>query len=273
MQKIILPQEQINEIIEKYNNNWSQKQIANSLNITRGVVKRILLEQSIPLRERTSKYFSDINKFEKIDNPEKAYWLGFIAADGCNYQREHNASIIININQKDREHLEKFKQFLNSNVNIIDFEQNQGFSNKTPMSKIVINSKKMSQDLFNKGIVPNKSLILQKPNIPEEYYLSYILGYFDGDGSIYQTNCNNNFSISIQGTKETLNWINSILNISNKLEKRTINDKNSYYIRCGGTNKPYQILKQLYDSCETHLNRKYLLYKNLETVVLKRNFK
>lgn len=44
MQKIILPQEQINEIIEKYNNNWSQKQIANSLNITRGVVKRILLE-------------------------------------------------------------------------------------------------------------------------------------------------------------------------------------------------------------------------------------
>ena len=103
------------------------------------------------------------------------------------------------------------------------------------MAKIIINSKKMSQDLYNKGIVPNKSLILGKPNISEQYYLPYILGYFDGDGCISKTSQYNNYCISIQGTKETLEWINSLLSISSKLEKRNNTNKNSFYIRCGGT--------------------------------------
>jgi hypothetical protein len=139
------------------------------------------------------------------------------------------------------------------------------------MCKIQIYSIEMSNDLIKYGILPKKSLILKPPNIEEKYYLPYICGYFDGDGSINKTSQYNNYSISIQGTKEILEWINSILNISNKLETRNNNQKNSYYIRCGGTNKPYNILNKLYNSCETHLDRKYKLYKDLETVVLNRN--
>ena len=67
----------------------------------------------------------------------------------------------------------------------------------------------------------------------------------------------------------------SVCKIIKILRKITIyfdrSQRNSYYIRCGGTNKPYQILKQLYDSCEIHLDRKYNIYKDLETVVLSRN--
>jgi hypothetical protein len=140
------------------------------------------------------------------------------------------------------------------------------------MCKLVLNSKKMSQDLANKGIVPRKSLILEPPKIDSRFYLPFILGYFDGDGSISQTN-NSNFLISIQGTQELLTWINEILDLSSTLETRNDNGKNSYYIRCGGTQKPYQILSQLYNSCEIHLERKYLIYQNLETVVLNRNIK
>lgn len=69
-----------------------------------------------------------------------------------------------------------------------------------------------------------------------------------------------------------LTWICEVLKWDVKLEKRNINsNNNSYYIRCGGTNKPYQILNQLYNSCETHLDRKFNIYKALETVVLSRN--
>ena len=81
------------------------------------------------------------------------------------------------------------------------------------------------------------------------------------------------WGINIEGTKEILTWINDILNISSKLEKRNEDDKNNYYIRCGGTNKPYEIMKQLYESVEVHLDRKYEVFKNLETVVLSRNTK
>lgn len=140
------------------------------------------------------------------------------------------------------------------------------------MCKITLNSKKISNDLIDKGVLPNKSLILQPPKISKEFYKPFILGYFDGDGSISKTSQYNNYSISIQGTKEMLTWICEILNWDAKLEKRNNNsDANSYYIRCGGTNKPYLILNQLYNSCETHLNRKFNIYKTLETVVLNRN--
>lgn len=273
MKKIELTQEQISQILNLYKNNYSQQKIANILEVSRPVIKRVLTENEVLLRERTHKYKADYDIFENIDTPEKAYWLGFIAADGCNYQRENNSSIIISINQKDIDHLEKFKKFVNTNAEIKLFEQDMGYSNKTQMCKIVLNSKKMSNDLYDKGIVPNKSLILDIPKIDEKYYYPFILGYFDGDGSISKTNCYNNYCISFQGTKEILNWINNLFEIS-KLDKRQKeSSKNSYYIRCGGTNKPYNILKQLYDSCEVHLDRKYKLFKALETVVLSRNTK
>ena len=269
---IQLSKEQIKLVIEKYKDNWTQKAIGELIGVSRSVIKRVLLENGIDLRATTKKYSSDDDIFEIIDTAEKAYWLGFIAADGCNYTRKHNASLVINIHQKDREHLIKFQEFMNTTAIIQDYIAFEGYSNQTPMSKIVINSKKLSQDLSDKGIVPNKSLVLKPPKISVEFYKPYILGYFDGDGSIGKSSQYNNYLFSIQGTRETLNWINEVLNTDMKLEQRTKNSsKNSYYIRCGGTNKPYNILKSLYNSSKIHLDRKYEIYKTLETVVLNRN--
>ena len=276
MKKIEFSQEQIEDILNKYQNNWSQQKIADFYKVSRTVIKRVLEIQceGLIIRNRTSKYKYQQDIFEIIDTTEKAYWLGFLAADGCNYQREHNASIILNIHEKDIEHLEKFKQFCHTDAEIKSYIGYDGFSNQTPMCKITLNSKKISNDLIDKGILPNKSLILQPPHILKEFYKPFILGYFDGDGSISKTSQYNNYSISIQGTKEILTWICEVLDWNAKLEKRNINsNNNSYYIRCGGTNKPYQILNQLYNSCEIHLDRKYNIYKTLETVVLSRNTK
>ena len=88
MKKIEFSQEQIEDILNKYNNeNWSQQKIADFYQVSRTVIKRILKTQSegIVIRDRTSKYKYQQDIFEIIDTAEKAYWLGFLAADGCNY--------------------------------------------------------------------------------------------------------------------------------------------------------------------------------------------
>ena len=276
MLKIEFTNEQIQEMIKLYEeDNLSLSKIANKFNVSRGVISRVFKENTdkVTIRQRTHKYKADYNKFENIDSAEKAYWLGFLAADGCVYTRENNASIIINIHNKDKEHLEKFKKFMNSNAEIIEHIQNDGFSNNTPMVKFVLNSKKMAQDLIDKGVVQRKSLILNKPKINEEFYLPYILGYFDGDGALYQSKTNKEFYFSLQGTKEILEWILKTLDITLKLEKRINDNKNSYYIRCGGLNKPYNLLNKLYNSVNVHLNRKFEIYQALETVVLNGNIK
>lgn len=271
--KIIFSQKDSQKIIDLYLNNNSLKAIGEIFHCDRNVIKRVLEENNIQLRQRTSKYAANYDIFETIDSKEKAYWLGFLAADGCNYQRQYNASILINIHQRDIKQLEKFKKFCNTDAKIVSYITSTGFSNNTPMCKIVLNSKKMSNDLIDKGIIPRKSLVLEPPKIDAQYYLPFILGYFDGDGSITKSSQYNNYSFSIQGTKEILLWICQVLNIDLPLEQRRETNKNEYYIRCGGTNKPYQILKQLYDSCEYHLDRKYQIYKELQTVVLNGNIK
>ena len=91
MKRIEFSQEQIEDILNKYKNNWSQQKIADFYQVSRPVIKRILKVQNekIIIRDKTSKYQYQQDIFEIIDTTEKAYWLGFLAADGCNYQREH----------------------------------------------------------------------------------------------------------------------------------------------------------------------------------------
>lgn len=278
MRKIVLTQEQTTDIINLYQiERCSITKIGARYGVSKHVISRVLRENSIEIRKDNHKYQADYRIFETIDSPEKAYWLGFIAADGCVYERKDNTKagnlMIINISRKDKEHLIKFQNFMKSNVPIIDHIQDAGFSNNTEMSKITFNSNDMVNDLKSIGIVPRKSLILDIPKIDSSLYLPFILGYFDGDGSIFKGNQYNNYGMNIEGTSEILNWINSLLNISTHLEKRKNDQKNNYYIRCGGTNKPYNIMKKLYDSCPVHLDRKYKIFKELEIVVLNSNIK
>ena len=163
---------------------------------------------------------------------------------------------------------------MNSNVKIEEYINDTGFSSKSPspMCKIAFNSKLMAQDIIDHGIVPRKSLILEAPRIKEEFYFPYILGYFDGDGSIYKFNNDTEYCINFIGSHGTITWINQVLNLNATLEQRTLGS-DIYYIRCGGIDKPYKVLKPLYSSVNTHLDRKFQIFKELENVVLSRNTK
>ena len=63
------------------------------------------------------KYKKNENLFKNIDNEFKAYILGFIASDGCLY----NNSITITIHKKDRDILEKIRNYISKDIPIKDF--------------------------------------------------------------------------------------------------------------------------------------------------------
>lgn len=56
------------------------------------------------------KYSLNEHVFDVIDNQEKAYWLGFLMADGYNHQTK--SCVALRLKAEDREILEKFKLFL-----------------------------------------------------------------------------------------------------------------------------------------------------------------
>lgn len=122
------------------------------------------------------KYKLNVNYFNKIDTHEKAYVLGFLYADGSN--RGDGVTFTQDVERIDI--LENIKKALNSEAPIREI---------CPGHYIFeVFSDIMVKDIEGLGVVRNKSLILQFPTqaqVPEEFMSSFILGYFDGDGCIW----------------------------------------------------------------------------------------
>ena len=60
----------------------------------------------------------DINYFDNINSFKKAYWLGFLSADGS--LKNNKVQICLS----DKDHIEKFKEDLKSEHKISDFVDN-----------------------------------------------------------------------------------------------------------------------------------------------------
>src|SRR5699024_3772120 len=104
-------------------------------------------------------YYYNENYFEKIDTNEKAYWLGFIAADGNLYRRDgHQGMINITIHEQDIELLKNFKTELNT-TKPISLNQDKRREN-TIMATLQISSDKMFNQLLEKGIGLRKTFDL-----------------------------------------------------------------------------------------------------------------
>lgn len=138
-----------------------------------------------------SKYTYNKDYFNEIDTAEKAYWLGFLYADGCitrfyRGERLKSMSLELTLQDEDCEHLVKFNNALESNVPI----QHRIIAEKYKADRIVINSTKMCRDLIKLGCTPTKSLTLEFPSnniVPLKFIRDFIRGYFDGDGGISYT--------------------------------------------------------------------------------------
>lgn len=164
------------------------------------------------------KYEVDDTYFDEIDSHEKAYWIGFITADGsiehigCNTYR-----LGINLARRDKYHLERFKSDIGSTHPIIDYETYLDVTGKTyPGCVLRISNSKICHKLMSYGILPNKSAN-ENPcsQIPERFISSYLRGYFDGDGCFttwFDEKRNRNVAtFNLIGSEEILEHFKSIL--------------------------------------------------------------
>lgn len=123
--------------------------------------------------------------FNVIDSADKAYWLGFIIADGyvCYNSDKRSYYLGIELSAKDTDHLVKFRQSIDADNKIVYRTRILENGANCQMASIRIYSKQMVEDLAQYGVVPSKTYCLEKVIVPDEYLWDYIRGYFDGDGS------------------------------------------------------------------------------------------
>ena len=213
------------------------------------------------------KYNYDINYFKVINTEEKAYWLGFIYADGC-ITSDIRQQLIIELCKQDRIILEKFIDCINGN--------NKIYENKYSY-RLSICQKDFTNNLLNKGVFPRKSLLLEFPStdiIPTQLIRHFIRGYFDGDGCIscnqYYNKTQNKHSyvseFNILGTNAFIKSISEILPSSKYKIKHETKQSNVYKYRVDNRVDIIRIFHYLYDDANIYLERKYNKFMDIADI-------
>lgn len=119
--------------------------------------------------------------FDKIDTEEKAYWLGFIYADGNITKKKDVFNLGLQI--KDKNHLQKLASIFNKPIKISEeIRRGKMFQKGT----LRVCSTYLCNSLISKGIIPRKTYIDSDVfcHVPDELLRHFIRGNMDGDGCI-----------------------------------------------------------------------------------------
>ena len=177
--------DEIEYLKENYNTK-SIKEIAKYLNRTENSVHLKASRNGL----KKSPYNCNYDFFKIIDSEEKAYWLGFIAADGwITVNEKSNAGTVgIELQYRDINHLKKFNKSICGNYKIDTLDKTCEVSpcpdRVHKMCRIRIFSIDMVNDLYKFGITKDKTYNFHMPNVPENLIKHFVRGYFDGDGCV-----------------------------------------------------------------------------------------
>lgn len=272
------------EIIKEYLSGKSSLQLEKEYGINRSYITQFLNKKGVKLRSNkinSLRYSCNDSYFEKIDTPEKAYWLGFIYADGyIGTSRNNNVYFGMSLASKDIEVLYKLKEDLDSNHPIPTYKTSGGYNSETVYSRIIVTSEKIANDLISHGVYKHKTNILNAPDIDKKLTAHFIRGYMDGDGcitsSLSQSGKKQEFTVKILGTDNLLDYIkefieNNQIATINHYYKRKI-DQTVSSIELGGNNQVFSFLSLIYQDAPFCLSRKYNKFLELKKQINKSSF-
>jgi len=197
--------------------------------------------------------------FDVIDTEAKAYWLGFLTADGG----IKNNVISLNLSIVDKAHLGKFAAALQSDYPIT-------LTKSGTLACIAITSSKLVTALKNLGVGERKSFSVKPCQyVPEELLPSYWRGMFDGDGSL--SCCKRSSSIKLQWKAYLCGNLHMVTGFHEFMSqfvtsKATIRpQKTIFRISYQSKALAQTVVQVLYSDATVYLDRKYALAQRLLT--------
>ena len=245
--------------IELINQGYSHTQAAKELGINQqSMTNRLKKYYNIEVLADGKKKVNS-NFFTNIDTEEKAYWLGFMYADG--YVGLKN-EIELTLQIRDANHIQKFKKALQSEHKI--GTKTIKFNGKEFKAKrISIKDPQLVNDLIKWGCTNSKSLTIEMPDLPsKEAYRHFVRGYLDGDGCIMVKDryCSCSFtSGSYKFLKSLHDYLLEVVQINSVISHRE--NTNTYELDTLSRYETLQLLKFLYEDSMIYLDRKYEQYQ------------
>ena len=239
-------------------------EISNILGINKVTISSFLRTHGIKLNPDKG----NVHYFDTIDSYAKAYIVGFIAADGALVRTRTTTTLTITLKYEDKAVLEFIKSEIGNEHKLQEIIRPSSFDSSKNIHHIryTISDRNITKALNKLGIISNKSLSMGNiiKNIPYEYRDAFIIGYFDGDGSVtirdgeYPNNrgilCKDySLYIQIRGTREFLFGICNHL----KIDTSHIHQNDSIPHLSFASKKDTYRFFQCYSNLPFYYERKY----------------
>ena len=229
--------------IELYLSGKKMKEVAAELEIHEATVQRWMSKEKVSRHRGPLSLIGKEDFFDVIDTEEKAYWLGFIMADGCVNIYNGQYCLKIHIAAKDSEIIDNFLLAIESKNKPYyrtDINGNQTYA-------ISLSSKHMVESLISLGVVPNKTGKECLPNLSGELTRHFVRGFFDGDGITDISQRRSGFVSS----RLMLEQLQTELGTN-----QTIFENNGAHYYLGGLAFSRWLYHYIYSDCTIYLKRK-----------------
>lgn len=253
------------QIIAEYENGSSSIALAKKYSCNKTTICAILKRHSVSARQGAfeRKYSFNEHFLDCIDTEEKAHFLGFFFADGCNYEDRNKTTILINTVDEDL--LEKYVTILCSNRPL-------RYEREGKLVAMDLGSKYFCGRLAQLGAIAHKSLVLQFPKeLPHDMVRHFIRGYFDGDGCVSLREHKNGTvtgRVNIVGSHAFIQSLAEIIKTEILVDCHIDIRGNCSALRIDKKQDAFDFLKWIYDGSTLYLNRKHNKFCKLKKFML-----
>ncbi len=216
-------------------------------------------------KSKRVKYSLNVHFFDEINSQEKAYWLGFLFADGS----LHKNKLTIRLSKEDKSHLYRFTSLIEFTGEPVDVQVDTNFKKNAELSHLQVNSTELARALNKYMPLGKKSDKLMFPQwLDHKLIWDFIRGYFDGDGFVITTRkqigfCGN--PVFLQHLKETF----ISFGIASEKDGYFQHKKDHYAELVFGVRVSRNIAKMMYENDNISLERKkndyYLNHSGFKT--------
>lgn len=250
------------ELVVITTNSLGQQYRSNILPIF-SIIFSNLVYKSLERQNMKAKYTLNENFFDEIDTEEKAYFLGFLYADGYNQEKGHK--IIINLQARDKNILDKFKVLIESTKPIYFIPLKKKHPTWQDEYSLHLINRRISARLKELGCYQGKSMNLKWPPqgaIPPDLMKHFIRGYFDGDGCLRVRQPKNSkfYLVSFVANDEFMKAFVKYIKQELKIKFAVHPHKKIYQAELYSRGDCLLFLNYIYQDNKISLDRKYNLY-------------
>lgn len=252
-----------NEVVRLYKSGLSLYKVAAQLGCAVSRCHQILCEFDVPRRLPHVKMGVNANRgggvrryplnesfFDALDMENKAYWAGFIAADGC----VSGGVLIVGLVSTDAAHLDKLRVALGT-TRPLKMRPRRNMPGTDV--ELRASSNRLVTALGQYGIVPHKSHIIKPWDGPKELMCHYWRGVVDGDGWINRRKTSTGWSMGVCGSRAMVDGFREYVCglVATKAQVGSI--ASIYRFEIGGRQIVSTVVRDLYAGATVYLDRKY----------------